>query len=101
MKTSYDQISNEVGYVGYQPYLPMEEMDQLFSNLSLNPTVTDFKWALSLYRFMPEVETEEQLKIIHKLQLGLSISKKKLFPEIEKPAVLETAAKLFMSILPF
>ena len=100
METSYDAISKEIGFIGYMPFPPMQEMDVLLSNLSLNPTIADFKRALSLYRFTPEAETEEQRRIIYMLQLGLSISKKELFPEKEKQPVLAAAVSYLMNLLP-
>ena len=82
------------------PFPKLEEMDRLLSDLSLNPTLTDFKKALSLYRFTPEAETEDEERIIYLLQLGLSISKKELFPKPEKQPVMAAAVNFFMNLIP-
>lgn len=100
MEISYNQVSKEVGYVGYMPYPRMQEVDKLISDLSINPTLTDFKKALSLYRFTPEAETDVEQRMIYMLQLGLSISKKGLFPEVEKQPVLASALNYILSLLP-
>ncbi len=100
MEPSYNSISKEIGYIGFMIFPTVEEMDVLLSNLSQNPTITDFKKALSLYRFTPEAETEEQRRIIYMLQLGLSLSKKELFPEDEKQPVLAAAVNYFMNLIP-
>ena len=100
MEASYNQISKEVGYVGYLPFPTMEKMDELLSDLSLNPNLSDFKKALRLYRFIPEAETDEEQRIVYMLQLGLSISKKELFPEVEKQPVLASIIGYMMNLLP-
>ncbi len=100
METSYNQISKEIGFVGHLLYPSMEEMDHLLSNLSLSPTLHDFKKALRYYRFTPEAETEDEQRILYMLQLGLSMSKKELFPETEKQSILTAATTYFMSLLP-
>jgi len=100
MSASYETISKEVGYIGYMPFPSMDEADQLLNHLSSNPTIQAFKKALSLYRFTPEAETPEQSKIIYMLQLGLSISKKELFPVEKERGVLELAYNYILNLIP-
>lgn len=100
MSASYETISKEVGYIGYMPFPTLEEVEKLLDNLSLNPTISEFKKALSLYRFTPEAETSEQTRIIYMLQLGLSISKKELFSVEKEHSVLEMAYQYFLNLIP-
>jgi hypothetical protein len=100
MDTRYSQISREVGFVGQLLYPSMEEMDQLLSDLSLNPTIDNFRRALALYRFIPEAETDEEQRIVYMLQLGLSFSKRALFSEEDKQPVLASAISYIMNLLP-
>lgn len=101
MEASYNAISKEIGYIGYIPFPSIEEMDRLLNSLSLNPTISDFKKALSLYRFTPEAKTEEERRIICMLQLGMAIAKKDLFSEeVEKQRVFQTALNYFLNLIP-
>ena len=100
MFTSYKQISREIGYVGYSPFPSMEEMNKLLSNLSSNPTISDFKKALSLYRFTPEAKTPEEEKVIHMLQLGLSIAKKDLFLAQPEQSFAKVAFNHILNLIP-
>ena len=100
MSASYETISREVGYVGYMPFPTLEEVEKLLNNLSLNPTISDFKKALSLYRFTPEAETPEQTRIIYMLQLALSISKPELFSAEKERTLLESAYQFFLGLIP-
>ena len=72
----------------------------MLSELSINPSLSGFKKALSLYRFIPEAETDDEQRIVYMLQLGLSISKKALFPEPEKQPFLASAISYVMNLLP-
>lgn len=99
MSASYETISREVGYIGHIPYPSMEKMDILLRNLSSNPTISDFKTALRLYRFTPEAETEEQRKIIYMLQLGLSISKKELYPDQKEQSMIQVAYNYIVNLI--
>ena len=100
MSASYETISKDVGYIGYMPFPSIEDADVLLNSLSSNPTILDFKKALSLYRFTPEAETEEQSKIIYMLQLGLSISKKELFPTEKERTFVELAYNYLLNLIP-
>lgn len=100
MSTSYKQISREIGYVGHTSFPSMGEMDGLLHDLSLNPTVSDFKKALSLYRFTPEVKTVEEEKMVYMLQLGLSIAKRDLFLAVPKRSFTEVAVNHLLNLIP-
>ncbi|GJM29281.1 MAG: hypothetical protein DHS20C17_19160 [Cyclobacteriaceae bacterium] len=100
MSASYETISKEVGYVGYMPFPSMEEMDALLSKLSSNPTISDFKKALELYRFAPEAKTEEESRMVYMLQLGLAISKEELFEQVSEPTIIEVAYKYILNLIP-
>jgi len=100
MFTSYKQISREIGYVGYSPFPFMEEMNELLNNLSSNPTISDFKKALSLYRFTPEAKTPEEEKVIHMLQLGLSIAKRDLFLAQPEQSFVKVAFNHILNLIP-
>jgi len=94
MFTSYKQISREIGYVGYLPFPSMEEMDKLLHSLSSNPTISNFKKALS------EAKTPEEEKMIYMLQLGLSLAKKDLFLiEVRRPFA-EVAVNYLLNLIP-
>jgi hypothetical protein len=96
---SYNDISREVGYVGYLPYPTMEEADHLLEKLSSNPTIAVFKQALSLYRFVPEAKTLEQRKMIHMIQLGLSLAQEELFDREVKASFTKVAVNYVMNLL--
>jgi hypothetical protein len=100
MFSSYKQISKEIGYVGYTPFPSMEEMDKLLHYLSSNSTISNFKKALSLYRFTPEAKTLEEEKMIHMLQLGLSIAKRDLFQVEARRPFAEVAVNYFLNLIP-
>jgi hypothetical protein len=101
MASSYNIISREIGYQGYMPYPPEEEIDKLFGDLSTNPTTEAFRKALSLYRFLPEAKTEKQLKTVYMLQLGLSISKERLFSQVQRrQPLVEWAVSSIMNLIP-
>lgn len=95
---SYIEISKEVGYIGYLSYPSVEEADYLLERLSSNPTISDFKQALSLYRFVPEAKTADQQKIIHMLQLGLSLARKELFESETKTSFAKVAVNYVMNL---
>ena len=100
MSASYETISKEVGYVGHMPFPTLEEAEKLLNDLSSNPTISEFKQALSLYRFTPEAETSEQTKIIYMLQLGLATSREELFSMEKERSILETAYQYFLNLIP-
>ena len=100
MAISYSQISKEVGYIGQMTFPPMEELTVLADRLSSNPTILDFKKALGLYRFTPEVETREQQKMIYMLELGLSEAREILFSPEVKPSYAEVAVNYLMNLIP-
>jgi len=100
MLTTYNQISREVGYVGYMLFPSMEKMDKLLGNLSLNPTISNFIEALSLYRFVPEAKTVEEEKMVYMLQLGLSIAQKDLFLVEARRPFAEVAVNYILNLIP-
>jgi len=100
MLVSYNQISKEIGYVGYTSYPTMSEMEILLRRLSSNPTILDFKKALGFYRFIPEAKTEDEQRMIYMLQSGLSMARKTLFTPDVKRSYLEVAFNFFMNLIP-
>jgi len=100
MFISYKHIAREIGYVGYLPFPSMEEMNKLVHNLSSNPTTSDFKKALSFYRFTPEAKTPEEEKMVYMLQLGLSIAKRDLFLVEARRPIAEVAFNYILNLIP-
>ena len=100
MTASYSAISEEIGYEGYMTFPEKGEIDNLLDRLSYNPTIEDFRKALRLYRFLPEAKTVEQQRTIYKLQLGLSISREKLFSPVERQPLVEWAVNYIMNLIP-
>lgn len=79
MALSYQEISKEIGYVGYTSYPPKERVQSLFESLCEEPTVDDFKAALRLFRFAPEARTANEVAIINMLDVGLGFARKNLY----------------------
>ncbi len=80
MSLTYQEISREVGYTGHMSsYPPKERIQTLFQNLCAEPTVSDFKLALRIFRFAPEARTPVEVEIISMLDLGLILAKKNLY----------------------
>ncbi|MGI9542810.1 MAG: hypothetical protein ACR2MX_06085 [Cyclobacteriaceae bacterium] len=75
---TYNEISSEVGHVGYRPYPSMTEATSLWRKLQSNPNVDDFKEALSLYRFVPEARTCEERNVIQIIDRALAEGKERL-----------------------
>jgi len=90
---TYNEISNEVGHVGYRPYPTLSEAKSLCRKLQSDPNLEDFKEALSLYRFVPEAQTNEERSVIQIIDNALAEGKERLslFP----------MKKNFWSALPF
>lgn len=100
MIISYNQLSREIGYEGTMPYPSMEDMDRLVQRLNSDPTTSDFKQALSLYRFMPEAKTHDQEKMVYKLQMVLATAKDQLFRVEPKRSFSEVAINYVLKLIP-
>jgi hypothetical protein len=100
MTSSYNTVSREIGYQGYMDFPPKKEVDQLLGDLSISPNLQDFKKALRLYRFLPEAQTAEQQRIIYMLQLGLSLSKKELFIQVQRRPLVQLAVSYILNLIP-
>lgn len=100
MSISYNQVSEEVGYIGYMPYPSLDVVQQLFQSLCNNPTVTDFKNALKLYRFTPEAKTPDQTEIIRLMQTGLSIAMNRLYLEQSKKSTGDIVREYIYKMMP-
>ena len=75
---TYNEISSEVGHVGYRPYPSVNEATCLWQKMQSNPNEDDFKEALSLYRFVPEARTSEERNVIQIIDRALAEGKERL-----------------------
>ena len=100
MSISYDQISEEIGYTGYMPYPSLDAVRDLFQTLCNNPTISDFKNALKLYRFTPEAKTPDQTEIIQLMQTGLSIAMNRLYLTESKKSTGDIVREYIHKLIP-
>ena len=94
------QISEKIGYPGYMPYPSLDAVQDLFRTLCNNPSVTDFKNALKLYRFTPEARTPDQTEIIQLMQTGLSIAMSRLYLTQSKKSTGDIVREYIYKLIP-
>lgn len=73
---TYNEMSRKVGYLGSIPFPSKDQVETLCQNLMLEPDITTYIEALSIYRFAPVAENDEQRMIIVKLGRTLRWSKR-------------------------
>ena len=100
MSISYNQISEEIGYTGYMPYPSLDTVRDLFQVLCNNPTISDFKNALKLYRFTPEAKTPDQTEIIRLTQAGLAIAMNRLYLTQSKKSTGDIVREYIHKLIP-
>lgn len=76
--STYNEISSEVGHVGYRPYPSVNQATSLWRKMQADPNEDDFKEALSLYRFVPEARTNEERNVIQIIDRALAEGKERL-----------------------
>ncbi len=76
---TYQEVSKKVGYLGSIPFPKKKNIQDLCKKLLLEPDITTFSEALSIYRFAPEATDENQRITILLLKQALHLARKELW----------------------